>query len=58
MAELKEAYDRPIIYTRADPDDEYPRPEPLDPNLMDKYQYPEDEDDEVDDEMDERNYSS
>ncbi len=47
----------PPIYGRAEPDDEYPEPEPLDPNLIDKYRYPEDQDDEAD-EMDERNYSS
>lgn len=58
MPELKESYDRPSIYTRAEPDDEYPQPEPLEPNLIDKYLYPEDEDDDVDDDLDESNYSS
>jgi hypothetical protein len=48
------------LYGRAEPDDEYPRPEPpLDPKQIDKhklefeYEYEEDED-----EDDERNYSS
>jgi hypothetical protein len=61
MPELKRDYVCPPIYTRAepDPDDEYPRPEPLEPNLIDRYLDPEDEEvDEDEDEMDERNYSS
>jgi hypothetical protein len=33
MTEARDFCDRPIIYSRAEPDDEYdnPRPEPLDP---------------------------
>jgi hypothetical protein len=36
MFESREFCDRPIIYSRAEPDDEYePKPEPLDPYLID-----------------------
>lgn len=36
MSELRDICDRPIIRSRAEPDDEYdPRPEPLDPSLID-----------------------
>jgi hypothetical protein len=45
MSELRDICDRPTIYSRAEPDDEYdPRPEPLDPYLIDP------DDDEIDDE--------
>jgi len=47
----------PILYGRAEPDDEFnPKPEPLDPKLIDEFPY-EDEDDEEDD-QDENHYSS
>jgi hypothetical protein len=37
MQNAREEYDRPIIFGRAEPDDEYlPRPEPLDPYLIDE----------------------
>ena len=55
LTELKAICDLPILYCRAEPDDEYPRPEPLDPILIDKYRY---EDEEDEDEEDENNYSS
>lgn len=62
MLALNEVCDRPPIFTRAEPDDEYPRPEPLEPKLIDKYRYPEDQDEQQEedeiDENDERNYSS
>jgi hypothetical protein len=52
MSEPRDFYDRPIVYSRADPDDEYdnPKPGPLDPNLIDS-----DENDitEEEDELDE-----
>jgi hypothetical protein len=36
MSESREFCDRPIVYSRAEPDDEYdPKPEPLDPYLID-----------------------
>ena len=58
MPELTELTETcgPILYGRAEPDDEYnPTPEPLDPKLIDEYRY-EDEDEE--DDQDENHYSS
>jgi len=40
---MREPRDHPNVYSRAEPDDEYDRPEPLDPYLID-------EDDEIDEE--------
>jgi hypothetical protein len=40
---MKELRDHPNVNCRAEPDDEYDRPEPLDPYLFD-------EDDDIDDE--------
>ena len=49
---MPEPKDRQIVYARAEPDDEYPKPEPLDPYLID-----EDENDLNDeDELDEDEY--
>ena len=50
MSEPRDVRDRPSVYARAEPDDEYDRrPEPLDPYLNDR-----DEDDiEDEDELDE-----
>ena len=64
MPELNELaiFERvPVLHGRAEPDDEYPHPEPLDPKQIDKhkteyefeYEYEEDED-----EDDESNYSA
>jgi hypothetical protein len=37
MSELRDLYDRPTVYARAEPDDEYDsKPEPLDPFMEDK----------------------
>ncbi len=64
MPELNELDMRggpPVLYGRAEPDDEYPRPEePPDPKLIDKHKYVEFEYDyeEEEDEDDESNYSS
>lgn len=54
MSEAKDFYDRPPVYSRADPDDEYdnPKPGPLDPDLIDKDENDIDEEDE-EDELDE-----
>jgi hypothetical protein len=63
MPELSEVsyYVPPILYGimhgRAEPDDEYPHPEVIDPKLIDRYRY-EDEDDAEDEQDDESNYSS
>jgi hypothetical protein len=50
MLELRDDSDRPNIYSRAEPDDEYnPRPKPTDPELIDEedpYNKIEDEEDE------------
>jgi len=50
----------PVLYGRAEPDDEYPRPEePPDPKLIEKHKYEfEYEYEEEEDEDDESNYSS
>ena len=35
MFEARDFCDRPTVYSRAEPDDEYdPRPDPFDPNLI------------------------
>lgn len=50
MFDPRDVCDRPRVYARAEPDDEYdPRPEPLDPYLHDR----DDEDIEDEDELDE-----
>jgi hypothetical protein len=50
MFDPRDVCDRPRVYARAEPDDEYdPRPEPLDPYLHDG----DDEDIEDEDELDE-----
>jgi hypothetical protein len=50
MFELRDVHDRPTVYARAEPDDEYdPKPEPLDPYLHDS----DDEDIEDEGEFDE-----
>lgn len=49
----------PVFYGRAEPDDEYPHPEPLDPKQIDKHKYEIEYDyEEEEDEDDESNYSS
>jgi hypothetical protein len=53
MSELRNVCDRPTIYGRAEPDDEYD-PLPKDPNLTDQDEY----EIEDDDELDEDNYSN
>ena len=49
----------PVLYGRAEPDDEYnPPPEPLDPKLIDKHKHGFEYDyEEEEDEDDESNYS-
>jgi hypothetical protein len=53
MLEPRDLRDRPNVFARAEPDDEYdnPRPEPLDPYLIDQDEDDEDVNDE--EEMDE-----
>jgi hypothetical protein len=36
MFEARDFCDSPNVYARAEPDDEYPIPEPLDPYLIDE----------------------
>lgn len=55
MLEARDFWDRPRVYARAEPDDEYdPTPEPLDPFLIDRDQYDpeEEEEEELNDEDD------
>ena len=52
LINIKPTCDLPILYGRAEPDDEYSRPEPVDPKQIERHRY-EDEDDEYDEEEDE-----
>jgi hypothetical protein len=36
MLEVRDFCDRPIVYARAEPDDEYDKPDTLDPYLTDE----------------------
>jgi hypothetical protein len=55
MSEPRDFYDRPTVYSRAEPDDEYdnPRPEPLDPYFDDRDEKGISEEEEEEDELDE-----
>jgi hypothetical protein len=49
MPELRDVCERPTIYSRAEPDDEYDRlPNPMDPSLTDEGEYEIDDEDELD----------
>jgi hypothetical protein len=60
IIELKQSCDPAALSCRAEPDDEYPRPEPVDPKLIERHRYEDEYDEEEDEENedDERNYSS
>jgi hypothetical protein len=54
MTEARELFDRPSVFARAEPDDEYdfPRPDPLDPWTMEQEERIQ-RDEELEDEDDE-----
>jgi hypothetical protein len=48
MTEARDFCELPTVYARAEPDDEYPKPEPMDPYLIDEDQEEIIEEEEVD----------